>query len=265
MDLKLAGRKALITGGSRGIGKAVTRALLAEGVDCVICGRSRESLEVAAKTLAEEAGRSVHAHVADVRDRRSLEALVEFAAERMGGIDILVNNAARVSGGEPEDFARVDEAMVLRDFEEKFLGYLRCSRLVAPYMQAKGWGRIINVSGYAARMAGNLSAGARNASVVHLTKSLSIELGKHGINVNAIYPGMTVTETLTARAAHMASQANRTPAEQLQLLAAQQAIGRLVDASEIAHVVAFLASPLAAGITGEAIAVTGGVGHHVTY
>lgn len=265
MDLKLGGRKALITGGSRGIGKAIARALLAEGVDCVICGRSRESLEAAAQALSDEAGRAVHAQVADVRDRRSLEALVTFAADQLGGIDILVNNAARVSGGEPEDFARIDEALVLRDFEEKFLGYLRCSRLVAPYMQARGWGRIINISGYAARMAGNLSAGARNGSVVHLTKSLSIELGKHGINVNAIYPGMTVTESLAERTARMASNAHRSPDEQLRMLAAQQAIGRLVDADEIAHVVAFLASPLAAGITGEAIAVTGGIGHHVTY
>ena len=257
MDMQLAGKKALITGGSRGIGKAIARKLALEGVDCVICSRNESSLREAARELMAETGRNIHPIVADIGDPESIQHLVERAAEAMGGIDILVNNGARVSGGDvPEDFHHIKEELILKDFEEKFMGYFRCIRAVAPYMIKNNWGRIINVSGMAARNAGSISAGARNVSVVHLTKSSSVELGKHGITVNAVYPGITETETTRERFPNEAD---------LLEITKMNSIGRLVKAEEIANVITFLSSPLSVSITGDVIDVAGGAGNAVHY
>ncbi|MCQ6275235.1 SDR family oxidoreductase [Bacillus sp. V3B] len=256
MDLQLSGKKALITGGSKGIGKAIARQLALEGVDCTICSRNELALKETAAELAEETGRSIYPIVADTGNPDSIINLVEQAAAVMGGIDILVNNGARVSGGEPEDFNHVKDELILKDFEEKFMGYFRCTRAVAPHMIKNNWGRIINVSGMAARNAGSISAGARNVSVVHLTKSSSVELGKHGITVNAVYPGITETETTRERFPNE---------EDLRKVAEMNSIGRLVKAEDIANVITFLASPLSVSITGDVISVTGGTGSAVHY
>lgn len=265
MDLQLNGKRGLVTGASRGIGRAAARALLAEGMDCAICARTEGPLVAAAEELAAETGRKVVPIVANTADAGSVVALVKEATAALGGIDVLVNNAARVSGGEPEDLAHVTDERAIADFNEKFLGYLRCIREVVSFMREAGWGRVINVSGLAARNAGPISAGARNASVIHLTKSLARELGRDGITVNAIYPGLTYTENLEERMASQAARTGRDTDELLRQAGAGNAIGRIVGAEEIGHVIAFLASPLAAGVTGEAIAVSGGAGTMVYY
>ena len=256
MDLQLAGKKALITGGSRGIGKAIARQLALEGVDCTICSRNEVTLQAAANELRSETGRNIYAITADMGDLESIQELVEKAAEAMGGIDILINNGARVSGGEPEDFNEVSDELILKDFQEKFLGYFRCTRAVSPYMKKNGWGRIINMSGTAARTGGAISAGARNVSVVHLTKTSSMELGKYGVNVNAVYPGVTLTET---------TKQSFSNEEDLEKIAEGNAIKRLVKAEDVANVVTFLASPLSVAITGDVITVNGGAGSSVYY
>ena len=257
MDLKLSGKKALIVGGSRGIGKATARQLALEGVDCTICSRNESSLKIAAEELAQETKKNIYPIVADTTDPDSILNLVEKSAAAMGGIDILVNSGARVGGFEPEDFNSIKDELILKDFEEKYMGYFRCIRAVAPYMIENNWGRIISISGLAARIGGNyFSSGPRNASVVHLTKSASLELGKHGINVNAVYPGIVDTEMFRNRV---------TNEEALRQMAALNAIGRLITVEEIANVITFLASPLAASITGDVISVTGGIGDTVFY
>jgi len=257
MDLKLSGKKALIVGGSRGIGKATARQLALEGVDCTICSRNESSLKIAAEELTQETKRNIYPIVADTTDPDSILNLVEKSAAAMGGIDILVNSGARVGGFEPEDFNSIKDELILKDFEEKYMGYFRCIRAVAPYMIENNWGRIISISGLAARIGGNyFSSGPRNASVVHLTKSASLELGKHGINVNAVYPGIVDTEMFRNRV---------TNEDALRQMAALNAIGRLITVEEIANVITFLASPLAASITGDVISVTGGIGDTVFY
>lgn len=265
MDLKLEGKKALVTGGSRGIGKAIARVLAQEGVECAICGRTEATLRAAAEEVQHETGKRVLPFVADISQAESIKQLVDNAASALGGIEILVNNAGRVAGTAAEDFANVTDELILRDFEEKVLGYLRCARAVVPLMKGAGWGRIINISGMAARTAGNISAGARNVATVHLTKTLAVELGHSGINVNAIYPGATVTERLSERLAARAARSGVTVEELVRQAAANVSIGRLVTAEEIAYVAAFLASPLSAGINGEVIEVSGGVGVAVHY
>jgi NAD(P)-dependent dehydrogenase (short-subunit alcohol dehydrogenase family) len=265
MDLQLTGKRALVTGGSRGLGKAIARELAREGVDCVICARHEGPLKESAEELTKDTGRHVLPIVADTSNAESIERLVTESAAALGGIDILINNAARVAGSDPEDFWHVKDELILRDFEEKLMGYFRCARAVAPLMRDNGWGRIINLSGYAARSAGSVPAGARNASTVHLTKTLSMELGKFGINVNAIYPATTITETFVNRFGERARAQGKSVEEVMADMGKSNHIGRLVTAEEIAYVATFLCSPLAAGVSGDVIAVSGGQGNGVYY
>ena len=132
----------------------------------------------------------------------------------------------------------------------KVMGYLRCAREVAPLMVAEGWGRIINVSGLAARQSGSILGSIRNVSVAAMTKNLADELGPHGINVTVVHPGATRTERMTDDTAARLSG---------------NVIGRVVDADEVAYVVAFLASPKSAAITGDAIACGGGTRGAIHY
>jgi NAD(P)-dependent dehydrogenase (short-subunit alcohol dehydrogenase family) len=266
MDLALEGRRAIVTGGSRGIGRAVASALAFEGVRVAICARSREPLESAAAQIAASTGAEVAPIVADVREAAAIEAFVNAAAERFGGIEIVVNSAARVSGGGvPEDVDGVADATVLSDFEEKVLGTLRTTRAALPHLRRARWGRIVNVGGLTARTAGSVTAGARNAALVHLTKTLANELGRDGITVNVVHPSVTVTEGLADRLGARAEREGTTVEALTERLAGGNAIGRLVAAEEVANVVVFLASAASAAITGESISVGGGAGASVSY
>jgi NAD(P)-dependent dehydrogenase (short-subunit alcohol dehydrogenase family) len=138
--------------------------------------------------------------------------------------------------------AEADDKTLLEDIDTKVVGYLRCAKAVAPHMQRQRWGRIVNIGGLSGRRSGNIS-GLRNAAIVHLTKTLADELGPHGITVNLVHPGTTRTERTDAEAERRGSA---------------NAIRRMVDASEIGHVVAFLASTKAANVTGVAIDASGG-------
>jgi len=130
-------------------------------------------------------------------------------------------------------------------------------------MRENGFGRIINFAGHTAREAGSIGAGARNAAVANLTKALSMELGRDGITVNAIDPFTTVTKGFESRLARMAERRGRTTDEHLAKISSRTSLGRLVTAEEIANFVAFLASPLSVSLTGEVLALTGGVGDAV--
>ena len=138
----------------------------------------------------------------------------------------------------------------------KYVGALRCSRAVIPFMKKAGWGRIINISGGNARNAGNLSGGARNAGLVHMTKTLAVQLGRHGITVNCIHPGTTRTERTPSLLAARATQLGVSPDEAEKRDFAPDsprgnAICRMVDASEVAFVAVFLASEKAWAVSGE--------------
>lgn len=265
MDLGLAGRIALVTGGSRGIGKAIALELAREGVEVAICGRDQAALEDAARQLREATGQRVLPVVADVADTGQVEAMVARVVAEFGALHILVNNAAAVGGLATGPLASIRDEAVLEDFNVKYLGYLRCARAAAPHMQRAGWGRIINIGGLAARNSGAISTGARNAAVVHLTKTLADELGPYGITVNAIHPGTTRTERTSANIAAQAAREGVSVQEMERRMAAGNAIRRLVDASEIAYVAVFLASAKAAAITGDVIVVSGGAGRAVYY
>ncbi len=269
MDLELVGKRAIVTGGSRGIGLAVAKALSAEGAHVALVARDPAALQ-AAKAAVEEAGGLAAGRVitvsCDTGDDHAVGHMAADVAAAFGGVDILVNAAARVNTG---SFAGGIENFREDEFTEqvnvKVLGYLRCARAVAPSMKANGWGRIINISGLAARSAGAITGSVRNVAVAAATKNLADELGHHGVNVTVVHPGLTVTERTPATLAAQAERAGITVAEMEKRLGDSVSIGRLVTAEEVADVVAFLASPRSVAINGDAIAVGGGAPGPIFY
>jgi NAD(P)-dependent dehydrogenase (short-subunit alcohol dehydrogenase family) len=257
MELELSGKVALITGGSKGIGKAVARELALEGVDVALCSRSRQELEAAAKDVAEATGRRIIAVVGDTTDKASVARVVQETVETLGRLDILVNNAATPGGLVRGALAEADEEALLADIDTKVVGYFRCAKAVAPHMQAKKWGRIINIGGLSGRRSAAIS-GLRNAAIVHLTKSLADQLGAAGITSNLIHPGTTWTERSHAMYEAQAQQQGTTVEAVESRVAQNNAIKRIVDAREIGHIAAFLCSPKAGAITGVAIDASGG-------
>lgn len=258
MDLRLAGTRALVTGGSKGIGKAVARSLAAEGCRVVIAARTRADLEATAAELAAATGGTVIPIVADTGHDASVRELVAAAVDAVGGVDVLVNSAAKPLGqAAPPKLADVTADAFWDDMNVKVLGYLRCAQTVAPGMIERGWGRIINVSGLGARSTGAVIGSMRNVAVAAMTKNLADELGPHGINVTVVHPGLTRTEATPSVIARRAAADGITEAEAEAQLA-RNSIRHLVDASEVADVVTFLASPRSIAITGDAIACGGG-------
>ncbi len=265
MDLQLTGKRAIVTGGSRGIGRAIAHALAAEGADVVIAARGQEALQATADEIARETGARVLAITVDTGDQASVDRLVERTVAEFGGVDILVNSAATPwSAGRPTDFAGTTDDVVREEVEIKVLGYLRTARAVAPHLTAQGWGRIINISGLGARQAKSIAQTIRNVSVSALTKNLADELGPHGVTVTVVHPGTTRTERLVDRL-EKRSAAEGVAVADLEAELATNSIRRIVDASEVADVVTFLASPRGGAITGDAIAVGGGIPGPVYY
>lgn len=272
MNLQLEGKVALVTGGSRGIGLAIGHSLAAEGVKIVVAARTQADVDQAAQEIAAKHGVETLGVIADVKSAEDVERAVESSASAFGGVDILVSNAGVPGGIGFGPLETLDDSLVLMDIETKFLGALRAARAVAPHMKKNGWGRIIGVIGLSARYSSrypsernpegafNYSGGPRNLAVAHLMRTLSHELGDHGVTANAVLPGATMTEDLAAMIDRRAEATGRDPAELRKLAASGNAIGRWVESSEVADVVTFVASPRAASISGEVIAASGGAG-----
>ena len=260
MDLQLTGKRALVTGGSRGIGKAVARVLAHEGADVALLARDASTLAAAAAELAAESRRRVIGVRADTTGDEQVRAAVAEAVRQLGGaIDILVNAAAEPGGyAAPPQLAEITADALQRELDTKVMGYIRCAREVAPGMRANGWGRIVNISGLAARQTGNAVGSIRNVSVVALTKNLADELGPHGINVTVVHPGQTRTERTAAQVAARAKAQGATADTIEAQMAAGNSIRHVVEASEVADVVVFLCSPRSRAINGDVIAAGGG-------
>ena len=259
MDLYLNGKRALVTGASRGIGKAIARQLAFEGCDVCLAARDLPALTATATELAAETNRRVVVATGDTGDDASVATMVATALAQLGGIDILVNNAAKPGGQAPPPLlADITDDVFWSDVNVKVMGYLRCAREVAPGMRTNGWGRIINVSGLAARSTGSTVGSIRNVAVAALTKNLADELGPHGINVTVVHPGLTRTEKTLGVVAARASASGLDPAEVERRMGASTTLRRIIDAAEVADIVAFLASPRSVAINGDAIACGGG-------
>lgn len=242
MDLGLSGSAALVTGGSRGIGLAVARALAAEGARVALLGRDVDALAAA----AAEVGEGTVTVVADTTDDAAVRAAVDRAAELLGRLDVVVNCAApRATPGQAPGLAGLDEASFLHNVDTKVLGYARVVRAAAPHLRAAGGGAVVNVSGMNARATGYLAGSVRNIGVVALSKSLADELGPDNVSVICVHPGLTVTER---------NAGDETYAE----LASANALGRPVTADEVGAAITFLASPRATVANGAVVTLDGG-------
>jgi NAD(P)-dependent dehydrogenase (short-subunit alcohol dehydrogenase family) len=266
MDLELTGKRAIVTGGSRGIGKAIARQLALEGCDVAIAARDPKTLRETAHELAALTGRRIVPLEVDTAADASVKAMVEQAARVLGGIDILVN-AAAMPGGQsaPPKLAQITDEAFWSDVNVKVMGYLRCAREAAPHMLKNGWGRIINISGLAARGTGSTIGSIRNVSVSALTKNLADELGPSGINVTVVHPGLTRTEKTPGVIAARAEAQGLTEDEVERRMANGNTVRRIIDANDIANIVAFLASPKSIAINGDAIAAGGGAPGSIHY
>jgi NAD(P)-dependent dehydrogenase (short-subunit alcohol dehydrogenase family) len=267
MELQLEGKRALVTGGSRGIGKAIARALALEGVDVALLARDRLVLEAAATELASHTGRRVVGVSGDTTNDDSVRQAVAEAVALLGGaIDILVNAAAEPAGfAAPPKLGEITGDFFHAELDTKVMGYVRCAREVVPGMRNSGWGRIVNISGLAARQSGNTVGSIRNVAVAALTKNMADELGPSGINVTVVHPGTTRTERTAPLVAARAAARGVAPQVVEDEMAAGNSIRHLVDAREVADVVAFLCSPRSRAINGDAIAVGGGAPRSIHY
>jgi NAD(P)-dependent dehydrogenase (short-subunit alcohol dehydrogenase family) len=266
MDLELGGKTAIVTGGSRGIGKAVARTLADEGMDVAVVARGQADLDAAAAELAAETGRRVLAVPCDTGSDEEVREMMRRAVAELGGVDVLVNCAAQPGGqAPPPKLAEIDDEVFWPDVNVKVMGYLRCIREVVPHLIARGGGRIVNISGLAARSTGSTVGSIRNVAVAAMTKNLADELGRHGISVVGVHPALTRTEKTPGVLRAQAERLGISVEEVERRMSQGNALGRLIDAHEVADVVAFLASPRAIAINGDAIAVGGGVPGSIHY
>ncbi|HEY3956546.1 MAG TPA: SDR family oxidoreductase [Streptosporangiaceae bacterium] len=260
MDLGLTGRRAVVTGGSKGLGRAIAAELLAEGAAVVICSRSQAELDKTAAELAEGGG-AITALACDVTDPGQVGSFIGDAASALGGIDILVNNAG---AARPGRFEELTDADWQADIETKLFSQIRCTRAALPRLRRSEAPRVININAVYGRYPDPvfMATSANRASCLGLAKALSMELGHEGILVNSVNIGFVVTpqwENIRAR------RAPDVPADEFfgQLAAAEVPLGRFGRADEVAGIVAFLASDRASYITGASIDVAGGMGKYL--
>ena len=258
MDLELSGKVAIVTGGSRGIGKAVARELAREGATLAIVARGQAALDASADEIAAETGARVLAIRADVSDAAAVQHMVAQVVDTLGGVHILVNSGASVGSRVAFKLPDVTGDAYWGEMHVKVLGALYCIQQVAPHMIAQRWGRIITISGMAARKPNSLIGSTRNVALVAMTKNVAEELGPYGINVTVVHPGVTLTEYYSRQLDDLAEQQGVPREELLRERFATNLIRTPVEPRQIGYVVAFLASPKSVAINGDVIPTEGG-------
>lgn len=256
MTSELTDLVAVVTGGSKGIGRAVARRLAEDGADVMIAARTGEDLEAAASELSGATGRRIETCAVDLSTLAGCETLAEAVTSTFGRVDILVNNAGDTKGGK---FLDLSDEVWQDGFALKFWAGVRLSRLLWPQLVA-GHGTVINIGGGLARTPGadTMIAGAVNAAVANFTKSLAAQGLRDDVNVNAVHPGLTMTDRFHQLMESRSAAAGTTPEEFRQRLVEKQGIRRLGTPEDVAELVGFLCSPGARHIQGVAIAVDGG-------
>jgi 3-oxoacyl-[acyl-carrier protein] reductase len=257
MDLGLANKVVLVAASSTGIGRAVAEAFAREKAKVVMCARDEARLQEAAGKIREAYKAEVLALPVDLTSAESIENLVFEAGKAFGQIDVLINNA----GNPPEGgYFQLTDDDWWEGFQLNFMSMVMLCRNVVPGMKARQWGRIVNLASMSARqpIEGLLVSNAVRAGVLGFAKSISQEFAPYNITVNSVLPGYTETQKLAEIVNDKAGFKKISPQEVVKAWTDQIPMGRLAKPSEIASVVAFLASERASYVTGQAIAVDGG-------
>jgi 3-oxoacyl-[acyl-carrier protein] reductase len=258
MDLELTDKVAIVGGASKGLGRACAEVLAQEGCRVVVCSRSRDDLEKAAKDIRGATGREVLVFAGDLDRPETIRGLVAAAVERFGRIDVLVNN----SGGPPLAQAQTaSEEQWATAVERSLFFFARMCREALPHLKTAGAGRIINIlaSTVYQPIPNLVLSGVTRLGVVAFAKTLADEVGRDGILVNNVCPGSIMSERMRSNVAARATQLGITLEEALAQRAAETAVGRVGEPKELAHLVAFLASGKSSYITGTTILVDGGL------
>jgi 3-oxoacyl-[acyl-carrier protein] reductase len=255
MDLGIAGRNAVITGGSLGIGYATAQELIANGVNVVLIARNRERLEHNAETLRASTSARIVAIAADLVKADEVDRAMREAQHSLGPVDILVNNA----GSTPAGGLELGDEVWQKSFDLKVMGYIRAARALLPAMMERRWGRIINVIGLGAYQANPqyLAGGAINASLLAVTRTLARTVGHAGVTVNGINPGPTATPRFNDLVRQRAAKYGKSVEEEVAASMSKVPMGRPGTPEECAALVAFLASERAGYISGALVGIDG--------
>ncbi len=246
-QFRLDGKVALVTGGSKGLGKAMARGLAAAGADVIISARHRDELDRTAEEIRSESGRSVHVVVADLSRRDEAKRLAAESLAAAGKVDILINNAGT---NVPQPIHEIDDEVWDEIVELNLSSVMALSRALAPQMMERRWGRIVHISS----IMGFISAPGRDvysatkSALLGLTRAMAIDLGPYGITVNCIAPGPFLTDLPLSLLTK----------EQQERFAQRTALGRWGKPEELIGTVLLLASEAGAYITGTAVVVDGG-------
>jgi 3-oxoacyl-[acyl-carrier protein] reductase len=256
MDLELSGKVAIVTGGSKGIGRAAALQFVKEGASVVVCARGREALDETVAAVGAAGRERIAAVAADLTDPAAIRNVIDRTISEFGRIDILVNNAG---SARPGDFLKISDDDWKLDFELKFFGYVRMARAAMARMAERTSGVIVNVIGTGGLVpsAGYMVGGAANAALNHFTKALAAEGAKHGVRVAGINPGPILTERLELFLKQRAHEAGGTHRSE-EIMRRMTPLGRPGKADEVADLILFLASPRAAFIHGANITIDGG-------
>jgi NAD(P)-dependent dehydrogenase (short-subunit alcohol dehydrogenase family) len=253
---ELTGRIALVTGGGRGIGRAVALSLATAGADVAVTARSSRELEETAAAI-RAMGRRAEAIVCDVTERPQVEAMFARVNSALGDPLILVNNAGIAGSAKLAD---TTDEMWDRMMRVNATGAFYCTRAVLPLMLQAKWGRVVNIASVAAK-AGGLYIAAYTASkhaLLGLTRAVAAEVAARGITVNAVCPGYVDTEMTDASAANIVKRTGRTEQDARKILEGFSPQGRLMTAPEVAALATYLCSEVARGINGQSLIIDGG-------
>ena len=256
MDLGLKGKTALVTGGSKGIGRAIAEGLAREGARVAISARTATDLDKAAAQIRASGGEAIPV-AADLSQLADVSRVVQTVHDRFGRLDILINNAGAIRGG---DFLKIPDEQWAGDWSLKILGYVRMARAVLPIMQKQGGGRILNVVGAAARnpTPGYLPGGIANAGLINFTKGLADLGAPSNILVTAISPAATATDRWETLMTQQAQAAGTSVDEVRSRAFAEYPLKRIATPEDIADLACYLVSERASFITGICITVDGG-------
>ena len=256
MDLQLAGKHILITGGSRGIGLACARLFAQEGGRVSLIGRSPQNLEAACRQLAEGGLREVRGFAADLQDPSAAVGAVDAAEAAGGPIDVLVNSAG---AARRTPYAELTPQAWRAAMDAKFFTYVHVLDPLVRRMGGRGAGVVVNVIGMGGKVASptHLAGGSANAALMLATAGLAAAWGPHGVRVNAVNPSVTMTDRMAEGAAAEARLRGISKEEVLRQATAKAPLGRLATPEDIANAVVFLASPRAAYISGAIVSMDG--------